>query len=324
METELTRREVLTRTGAVMGVAAAAPVATAGAASAGRRRESAPFGYCLNTSTIRGQQLGLVGEIEVAAKAGYHAVEPWIREIDQYKKDGGSLKDLRKRIRDLGLTVESAIGFYEWIVDDDTLRAKGLERAKRDMDLVAEIGGKRIAAPPVGATRQTGINLLDAAARYRALLQLGEQLGVVPQVEVWGFSRTLQRLGEAVFVAVESGHPAACLLPDVYHIYKGGSAFTGLKLLSGSAIAVFHINDYPGIPPRDKITDAHRVYPGEGIAPLKSVFRTLRDIGFRGMLSLELFNRDYWKQDALEVARTGLEKTSDAIQESLEDREGFA
>jgi hypothetical protein len=26
------------------------------------------------------------------------------------------------------------------------------------------------------------------------------------------------------------------------------------------------------------------------------------------MLSLELFNRDYWKQDALEVARTGLQK----------------
>ena len=42
--------------------------------------------------------------------------------------------------------------------------------------------------------------------------------------------------------------------------------------------------------------------------PKKELFRDLRAIGYRGMLSLELFNRDYWKQDALTVAKTGLEK----------------
>jgi 2-keto-myo-inositol isomerase len=30
--------------------------------------------------------------------------------------------DLKKRISDCGLTVESAIGFAEWIVDDDARR----------------------------------------------------------------------------------------------------------------------------------------------------------------------------------------------------------
>ena len=59
---------------------------------------------------------------------------------------------------------------------------------------------------------------------------------------------------------------------------------------------------------RGEITDAHRVYPGDGVAPLKGLLRDLRDLGFRGMLSLELFNREYWKQDALTVARTGLDK----------------
>ena len=41
--------------------------------------------------------------------------------------------------------------------------------------------------------------------------------------------------------------------------------------------------------------------------------RTLRDNGYRGVVSLELFNRDYWKQDAFEVAKTGLQKTKDAV-----------
>ena len=64
----------------------------------------------------------------------------------------------------------------------------------------------------------------------------------------------------------------------------------------------------PADPPREKITDAHRIYPGDGVAPIKEILRELRKLGFHGVLSLELFNRDYWKQDALAVARTGLEK----------------
>jgi sugar phosphate isomerase/epimerase len=263
-----------------------------------------------------GQKLDLVELVEIAAKAGYQALEPWIRELEQYAKGGGSLRDLGQRIRDRGLTVESAIGFSEWIVDDPERRRKGVEDVKHSMDLVQQVGGRRLAAPPVGATSQADLDLLKAAERYRALLEIGDKVGVVPQVEVWGFSRSLRRLGEAALVAMESGHPKACILADVYHLYKGGSSPTGLRLLNGTALHVLHFNDYPA-QPRDTITDAQRVYPGDGVAPLKAIVRDLRQIGFRGVLSLELFNRDYWKQDALSVARTGLEKMRAVVRGSL-------
>ncbi len=267
-----------------------------------------PFRYCLNTSTIRGQKLTLVEEIDIAAEAGYDAIEPWINEIEAYEAGGGSLADLKKRIGDRGLSVESAIGFAEWIVDDDDRRTKGLEQARRDMDLVQQIGGKRIAAPAAGATDVSNIDYLKVAERYRALLALGDHIGVVPQVEVWGFSKTLHRLGQALMVAAESGHPLACVLPDVYHLYKGGSDFAGLKFLGGAAVHVFHMNDYPANPPRETIGDGDRVYPGDGIAPLADILRTLRENGFNGYLSIELFNHDYWRQDPLEVARAALNK----------------
>jgi sugar phosphate isomerase/epimerase len=276
-----------------------------------------PFGYCLNTSTIQGQHLDIVEMVEIAAKAGYQAIEPWIRDLDEYVKKGGNLKDLGQRIRDRGLTVESAIGFPEWVVDEDARRQKGVDEVRRCMDLVRQIGGKRLAAPPAGATKQADLNLFKAAERYRVLLELGDKMGVVPQVEIWGSSRALSRLGEAALIAMESGHPLACILPDVYHLYKGGSQLSGLKLLRGTAIHVLHFNDYPTDPPREAITDAQRVYPGDGIAPLKTILRDLHEIGFRGVLSLELFNRDYWKQDALKVARTGLEKMRAVVRSSL-------
>lgn len=271
-------------------------------------KQSPVFRYSLNTSTIREQKVGIVREVEIAAAAGYDAIEPWMGTLDDYVKGGGSLPDLKKKIEDAGLTVESAIGFARWIVNDDRERAEGLEQAKRDMATLKAIGGKRIAAPPVGAHDKPGPDLTTAARRYRTLLEIGANEGVVPQLEVWGFSKTLSRLEETAYVAVGSGHPQACLLLDAYHLHKGGSSLDGLRVVAGTAQHVFHLNDYPADPPREQINDAHRVYPGDGVAPLTEMLTILRDRGFHGFLSLELFNRDYWKQDPLLVARTGLQK----------------
>lgn len=320
MQTNLNRRELLAATGSVLAAGFSATT-YASTSPTPKRSAAEPFGYCFNTSTIRGQKLGIVEQVDLTAKAGYDSIEPWMRDIDVYVQEGGSLADLRKRIKDSGLTVESAIGFAQWIVDDDQKRQKGLEQAKRDMDTLRQIDGIRIAAPPTGATKQSDLNLFEAAKRYRALLDLGDQMGVVPQVEVWGFSKSLSRLGESMFVAIESGHPKACLLPDVYHIFKGGSDFAGLGLLSGSAVQVFHVNDYPAEPPRETMNDAHRVYPGDGVAPLSEIFRSMHQSGFRGVLSLELFNKEYWQQDPLVVAQTGLRKTKEAVLQAKLDQQ---
>jgi 2-keto-myo-inositol isomerase len=273
------------------------------------------FRYGLNTSTIQGQKLSLVEEIEIAAAAGYQAIEPWINEIERYVEGGGSLPELKRRIADHGMTVEGAIGFAEWIVDDDARRAKGFEIARRDMELVAQIGGKRMAAPAMGATDIEGFDLFRIAERYHALLELGEQTGVAPILEVWGFSKTLTRLSEATFVAQEARHAGATILADVYHLYKGGSPIQGLALLNPAVLPVLHMNDYPDMP-RDAIGDADRVYPGDGVAPMKQIFALLHQIGFNGVLSVELFNRDYWQQDALTVAKTALAKTRAVVEQA--------
>ena len=295
--------------------------ATATAAASSSAEVSPPgkpqFRYCLNTSTIAGQKLTLAEEVDLVAKAGYDGIEPWIREIKAHVDKGGSLRDMSKRIADHGLRVESAIGFARWIVDDESTRKAGLEEAKRDMDLVRQIGGTRIAAPPAGATSGGRLDLFEAANRYRALLVSGADIGVTPQIEVWGGSQNLSRLGEAVFVAIESGHDDACLLPDVYQIYKGGSDFAGLKMVAGTSMHCFHVNDYPADPPRATIGDKDRVYSGDGIAPLNDVFRTLAMVGFFGALSLELFNRDYWAKDAAEVLSTGLRKMKESVTRAL-------
>jgi 2-keto-myo-inositol isomerase len=306
---KLSRRRALGQTALLAGAAAwGGKLFGADSPAPSKPDPSAPFRFSLNMATIRGQKLGIVKQIEVAAQAGYDAIEPWMDTVEEYISQGGKLADLRRRIADSGLSVESAIAFPEWMVEDDQRRAKGLEKAKQLMDLIAQLGGTRMAAPPAGATELPKIEALRAAERYRALLEAGQQSGVTPQFELWGFSHNFNRLGECVWVAMETGHPKACVLADVFHLYKGGSGFHGLQLLGPQAIQVLHMNDFPADPPRDKIDDSYRVYPGDGTAPLAELLRSLHDTGGQKVLSLELFNRKYWTEDALTVARTGLAK----------------
>ena len=59
--------------------------------------------------------------------------------------------------------------------------------------------------------------------------------------------------------------------------------------------------------------DEDRVMVGEGIADLPRVIANLRTIGYRGPLSLELFNRSLWEQDPSTVIRRGIERIRELV-----------
>ena len=273
---------------------------------------SASFTYCLNMATIRGHKLGFIKELEVAAKGGFRSVEIWIDSLQQYLDSGGTVKEAANKMKALGITAENAIGFAKWIVDDETVRSQAIEQLKKEMDLLAAIGCKRIAAPPMGATDATSFDLLEAARRYRIILELGDKSGVVPHLEVWGFSRTLSKASEAMLVAMEAGHPSAKILLDVYHLYKGGSSVETLPMIGKSTVELIHMNDYPAID-RTKITDGDRVHPGDGIAPIKTILNALKKPNQPLILSEEVFNKKYYEQDPVEVVKTAMAKMKAAV-----------
>jgi 2-keto-myo-inositol isomerase len=306
-----TRRELL-----VGGAALTAGLRlTETSAQTASSRPSDSFPISLNTSTLRGHKLPISRVIDIAAEAGYQGIEPWVDELDRHVEAGGTLPDLNRRIKDRGLRVTGAIAFFEWMVEDDARRAKGVEEGRRRMEQLSQIGATHMAAPPAGEVR--GVDLLKAAERYRSLLDLAEPFGVIPAVEIWGSSPAIHRLGQAVLIAIESRHPKACVLPDVFHLHKGGSDPANVGLLNPRILAGFHLNDYPADPPRESIGDKDRVYPGDGIAPLKQLIRNLIGIGYTGPLSIELFNPDYYRQDPVAVARAGLAKTRAVIQAAV-------
>jgi sugar phosphate isomerase/epimerase len=274
-----------------------------------------PFRFCLNTSTISGQNPGLLHAIEIAAEAGYDGIELWINDIKEYLKHGNSIQSLASFLSPKNIAVENAISFTEWLVNDDEKRKAALAELEEEMKLMTVLGCRRIAAPPAGVNKDEPMDFEKAGARYRQILSLGRKYKVMPQLEFWGASGTLFNLSQTLAIAAAANDRDARILPDIYHLFRGGSGFEGLNLVNGKAIEIIHVNDYPSSKPVNEQTDSDRVYPGNGAAPLKQVLRDLKNIGGTKVLSLELFNETYWKQDALLVAKTGLKKMKSLVNE---------
>jgi sugar phosphate isomerase/epimerase len=308
----LNRRELIKLSGAAaMATLIPSSYIRAGVASKG------PFRFCLNTSTISGQKPGLLKAIDIAAKAGYDGVELWINDIKEYLNQGNSLQSLNAFIKAKGLVVEDAISFTEWMVDDDEKRKAGLAELEEEMKMMATLGCHRIAAPPAGVEKDEPINFQTAGKRYGKILTMGKKYNVMPLLEFWGASGTLYNFSQALAIAAAADDADARILPDVYHLFRGGSGFNCLTLVNGKVIDVIHMNDYPASKPVEEQTDSDRIYPGDGAAPLKQILRDLMRMGGTKVLSLELFNETYWKQDALQVARTGLQKMKRLVEEVI-------
>ena len=306
LEKKISRRNMLRTTGLAVlgstfaGLASCAPKKKeepSPEASSSKR----PFRVCLNVSTIAGYKLPVQKQIDLCAEAGFEGIELWTRDVDAFVKQGGTYETLRRQLEGSGLLLENMIGFASWFADDPSKRKEGLNQMRHDMEMVAGLGGKFIAAPAQGVTQ----------------LDLGDEMGVTPILELWG-AGVLNQLSDTMAIAIASGHSRASVLLDFYHLYRGGNSFDSLRLINGKILPVFHINDYPELPPRTELRDSDRVFPGDGICPFNKVLPLLYDSGFRGGLSVELFNKGYWEtMDVKEVLRKSFEKTTQVINSSM-------
>lgn len=271
-----------------------------------------PWPICLDTATIR--PATLEQKVDIAVRAGYDAIEPWDRELAEYEKEGGSLADLGKHIRDKGLFVPSMIGLWNCIPASREEFIASLPETRNRMRMASEIGCEFVQAIP----NAVGNNYDHAfvTACYHELLEIGLNDFNVNPALVFVKMFPIKTLGQAAAIALDANHPKAKIIPDVFHMYISSGGFEGLHQLNGDLFAIFQYNDAPHNMERENMSDSDRVFPGDGILPSSQILQDLKSTGFKRCVSLELYNPEYHKMDLLEVARTGLEKTLITIEKA--------
>jgi hypothetical protein len=273
---------------------------------------ASPWPISLDTATIR--PASLIDKVNIAAEAGYDGLEPWDGELEEFEKNGGNLKELGLKIKKLGLKVPSVIGAWNAIPDTMDLFIKSLPETRRRMRMAHDIGAEHIQTIPDQLSEN--YNQKWVADRYRDIIEIGLKEYNIKPALVFVKYFTIKTLGQAVGIAMDANHPIAKVIPDVYHMYISEGGFEGLKMLKGDAIAIFQFNDAPSTPDFKDLADEHRVYPGDGILPLDSIFTDLKATGYKGFISLEMYNPNYYKEDLLTVAKTGLKKTLEVLKKA--------
>lgn len=262
---------------------------------------------CLNTSTIR--PVGLLDKIRLAGRHGFAGIELWLDDVEAFLAAGGQRSEIQAELARFGLQVPCVIALKGWADAAPDAYPAIREQARQRMLLAAQLGSQSmIATPP-----RTACDLERVTARYRDLLPLGRECGIRLAMEYLGFSQSVWRIDQAWQVVRDARSDEARLVLDSFHTFRGGSNLADLDAIEAGRICVYHVNDAPGHIPREQQVDADRVMPGDGILDLRTQIALLRKWGYRGAVSLELFNPQLWAQDPDQVVALGMKRLQDLL-----------
>lgn len=260
------------------------------------------FRLAINTSTIK--TTPLLQKIHLTAKHGFQGVELWLNDIYEHIGRGGEVKDVELALADTGLTVPSVIAMRGWGEATELEYPIMLDEARRRMELAARLMAPFIVATPPRCSTDIG----QIGKRYADLLKIGREAGVRPTFEYISFFGSVYSLEQAWQVVQAVNEPDATLILDAFHTWNSESRRETLESLPVERISHYHIDDADPNKPARAQTDQDRVMPGDGPIDLRGELQILAQKGYKGFVSLELFNRDWWQRDPNEVLRVGRER----------------
>jgi sugar phosphate isomerase/epimerase len=182
-------------------------------------------------------------------------------------------------------------------------RAAALEQLKWKVELAQQIGADRLVCPSAGPGMYTEDDYKTGADNLREAAEIAKPYGITLMLEFARTSRFAACLPTAIKLVRATNHPNVRVMMDTYHFWGGISKFEDLELLRDGELHHLHFEDVPADPPREIQGQPHRVFPGEGIAPLKRIVDVLKRKKYAGAVSCEMFNPAVQAMDPYEVAK---------------------
>lgn len=254
----------------------------------------------LNGATI--MRSSLADDAEIAAECGFGALEVWAGKVAGYERER-PLKALGERLRALGVQPWCINSIEDITLLDAAGRRELLAELARTCEMARAIGAASIIVVP---GRHDHVDSAAAIAdAVDVLRQMSDTAGdIALAFEFLGKPGCdVPTLDMAIEIVEKVGRPNVGMVIDTFHFYAGGSALADIARVPVDKLFVVHVNGCEDLPPGE-LTDAHRLYPGEGVIPIDAILREIRRIGYDGVFSVEIFRPEYWGQDARLVART--------------------
>ncbi len=246
----------------------------------------------------------LPDKLEAAAAAGFEAVEVFENDLLTFE---GTPAEAGRLCSDLGLEVALFQPFRDFEAMPGPQRARNLDRAERKFDTMQQLGAGMVlvcsnvqaAALPEPERAADDLREMAERAARRSLLVGYEALA-------WG--KHVNRWRQAWDIVRRADHPALGLILDSFHTLALGDDLGGLaEAVPAEKLFFVQLADAPRLSMDPLSWSRHfRSFPGQGELPVAGFLRDVLAAGYRGPLSLEIFNDEFRSAPARRIARDGL------------------
>jgi sugar phosphate isomerase/epimerase len=238
------------------------------------------------------------------ASGGCPAAEVWLTKLEKHLEES-SADDTRQLLADQGVTLAVAAYQGGLLLSQGEQRKAHFDHFRRRLDLCQQFGIRTLLVVADFAQAIDPQSLGRAVVSLKQAAQWAAGFGVTLALEFRGTDTFCTCLDTALSLVGQCGEPNVGVCLDVFHYYKGPSKPEDLDRLTARNLAHVQVCDVAGVP-RELMTDADRVMPGEGDFRLEPVVRKLREIGYAGSVSLELMNPVLWQSNPVHVAELGM------------------
>jgi len=256
-------------------------------------------------------------DLQVARAAGFDYLEIWAAKLRALLKNK-SASELRRLFDDAGIQPLS-INSIEHVTFRSEEDFAGIKAECEELSAIAEtlrcpyivvVPGK---LPQPGTSREEIV--AESVRVLTELAAIARPHGVALAFEFLGqVDCSVQTLDLAADIVGETALQNIGLVIDSFHFYAGGSTIEMIERLNSERLFIFHINDAEDLP-REQLEDRHRLLPGLGVLPLRTIIKAFKHIGYDRVASVEIFRPDYWDWDPYELARQAYSATEILVRE---------
>ena len=260
----------------------------------------APLPKSIATVSLSGT---LAEKMEAAAAIGFDGVEIFENDLLTFE---GSPTDVRYLADSLGLGITCFQPFRDFEAMPEPQRARNMDRAERKFDVMQQLGAELLLV----CSNISPASINDDARATADLQEMAERAhkrGLRVGFEALAWGRNVNKWRQAWKIVEAASHSALGLIVDSFHTLALDDDLSDLSQVPAEKIFLAQLADAPKMSMDVLSWSRHfRNFPGQGQLPVASFVRDLIGAGYRGPLSLEIFNDEFRSAPARLMARDGL------------------
>ncbi len=245
----------------------------------------------------------LEGKLAAAAKAGFRAIELFENDLTFFN---GKAQDARRMATDLGLEFVALQPLRDFEAMPEPIRGRNFERAKRKLELMRDLGS-RLLCICSNVSPEAIDDPERAAADLGELADLARREGMRIGYEALAWGRHVKDWTAAWEIVRKAERDNLGIVLDSFHICARGNPIEPIASLPADKIALVQVADAPALVMDPLSLSRHyRCYPGQGDFPIVDYLDAATRAGYRGPLSLEIFNDQFRGASASAIAVDGM------------------